>query len=152
MKIHTKAVHAGDRKKHRPHIPVTTPIHTASSFFYESMEQLDRIFAQEEDGLLLLALRQSDQRRARRTGGVARRRPRRAGLRVGDGGACRWRLPTALTDRRKSIVAANALYGATVSLLMKVLEPMGVDVRVRGYLRSRRGARGGGGNQARAAS
>ena len=36
---------------------------------------------------------------------------------------------TALTDRRKSIVAANAMYGATVSLLMNVFEPSGVDVR-----------------------
>jgi len=35
----------------------------------------------------------------------------------------------ALTDRRKSVVAANATYGATVSLLMKVLDPMGVAVR-----------------------
>src|SRR5205807_2235911 len=34
----------------------------------------------------------------------------------------------ALTDRRKSILAADALYGATVSLLMTVLEPMGVAV------------------------
>ena len=32
------------------HIPVTTPIHTASSYFYESMEQLDRIFGREEEG------------------------------------------------------------------------------------------------------
>ena len=36
---------------------------------------------------------------------------------------------TALADRRKSVVAANALYGATISLLMKVLEPAGVAVR-----------------------
>jgi cystathionine gamma-synthase/methionine-gamma-lyase len=36
---------------------------------------------------------------------------------------------TALTDRRKSILAANALYGATVSLLMKVFEPSGADIR-----------------------
>ncbi len=36
---------------------------------------------------------------------------------------------TALADRRKSVVAANALYGATVSLLMNVLEPTGVKVR-----------------------
>jgi cystathionine gamma-synthase/methionine-gamma-lyase len=36
---------------------------------------------------------------------------------------------TALADRRKSIVAASVLYGATVSLLMKVLEPSGVEVR-----------------------
>jgi cystathionine beta-lyase/cystathionine gamma-synthase len=36
---------------------------------------------------------------------------------------------TALADRRKSVVAADALYGATISLLMKVLEPAGVGVR-----------------------
>jgi cystathionine gamma-synthase/methionine-gamma-lyase len=36
---------------------------------------------------------------------------------------------TALADRRKSVVAADALYGATISLLMKVLEPAGVAVR-----------------------
>src|SRR5512142_2037049 len=50
MKIDTKAVHAGDRKKAGSHIPVTTPIHMASSYFYESMAQLDRVFGQEEMG------------------------------------------------------------------------------------------------------
>ena len=38
-------------------------------------------------------------------------------------------LTTALADRRKSIVAADALYGATVGMLMNVLEPSGVSVR-----------------------
>src|SRR5581483_9335489 len=38
-------------------------------------------------------------------------------------------LQTALADRRRSVVAANALYGASVSLLMNVLEPAGVSVR-----------------------
>jgi cystathionine gamma-synthase/methionine-gamma-lyase len=38
-------------------------------------------------------------------------------------------LTAALIDRRKSVVAASALYGATTSLLMKVLEPFGVNVR-----------------------
>ena len=33
-----------------------------------------------------------------------------------------------LTDRHKSVLAANALYGATLSLLSKVLEPLGVEV------------------------
>ena len=46
LQIHTKAVHAGDRKKSGPHTPVTTPIHTATSYFYDSMAQLDRIFGQ----------------------------------------------------------------------------------------------------------
>jgi cystathionine gamma-synthase/methionine-gamma-lyase len=35
----------------------------------------------------------------------------------------------ALADRRKSILAANAMYGATVTLLMNVLASTGVDVR-----------------------
>ena len=36
---------------------------------------------------------------------------------------------TALTDRRKSVVSAQAIYGATVNLLMQVFEPYGVSVR-----------------------
>ena len=32
MKLHTKAVHAGDRKKLGDYIPVTTPIYGATSF------------------------------------------------------------------------------------------------------------------------
>jgi O-acetylhomoserine/O-acetylserine sulfhydrylase-like pyridoxal-dependent enzyme len=50
MKIHTKAVHSGDRKKAGRHIPSTVPIYTASSFFYDDMEELDRIFGQEQTG------------------------------------------------------------------------------------------------------
>ena len=50
MKIQTKAVHAGDRKKAGAHVPVTTPIYTASSYFYASMEELDRVFGQEDPG------------------------------------------------------------------------------------------------------
>jgi cystathionine gamma-synthase/methionine-gamma-lyase len=37
-------------------------------------------------------------------------------------------LLTALTDRRKSVVAADAMYGASVALLMNVLEPLNVDI------------------------
>src|SRR5450631_48708 len=50
MKLHTKAVHWGDRKKTGGFVPVTTPIYTASSYAYDSMDQLDRIFAREEEG------------------------------------------------------------------------------------------------------
>jgi cystathionine gamma-synthase/methionine-gamma-lyase len=35
----------------------------------------------------------------------------------------------ALADRRRSVLAANALYGATIGLLMNVLQPSGVEVR-----------------------
>src|ERR1035441_1214965 len=33
-----------------PPAPSTTPIHTATSYFYPSMAQLDRVFADEEKG------------------------------------------------------------------------------------------------------
>jgi cystathionine gamma-synthase/methionine-gamma-lyase len=128
LKIHTKAVHVGDRKRDGTHVPVTTPIHTATSYFYESTAQLDRVFAQEEKGYcyarydnpsagaleeLMCALESGDTALACASGMAA----------------LHTAILCALTDRRRSIVAANAMYGATVSLLMNVFEPLGVSVR-----------------------
>jgi cystathionine gamma-synthase/methionine-gamma-lyase len=127
LKIHSKAVHAGDRKKAAPQVPVTTPIYTASSYFCGQMDELDRIFAREEQGYcysryenptsvaleeLVTALENGHGALACASGMAA--------LQIG--------LLAALTDRRRSVVAANALYGATVSLLMKIFEPFGVEV------------------------
>ena len=128
MNIHTKAVHSGDRKRAGVYVPVTTPIHTATSYFYESMEQLDRVFGAEEKGYcyarydnpsaaaleeLMCALESGD-----------------AALACASGmAALHTAILTALTDRRRSIVAANAMYGATVGLLMNVFEPSGVSIR-----------------------
>lgn len=128
MNIHTKAVHSGDRKRAGTHVPVTTPIHTATSYFYESMEQLDRVFGDAEKGYcyarydnpsaaaleeLMCALESGD-----------------AALACASGmAALHTAILSALTDRRRSIVAANAMYGTTVGLLMNVFEPSGVSVR-----------------------
>jgi cystathionine gamma-synthase/methionine-gamma-lyase len=128
LRIHSKAVHAGDRKKPGKHIPITTPIYTASSYFYDSMEQLDRVFGQEEAGF---AYARYDNPNA------AALEELMCALEGGHGAlacasgmsAIHAAVVTALADRPKSIVAANALYGASVSLLMNVLEPTGVKVR-----------------------
>jgi cystathionine beta-lyase/cystathionine gamma-synthase len=128
MKPHTQAVHAGDRKKTGRHIPVTTPIYTAASFFYDNVEQLDRVFGREEPGF-------SYARYDNPTNTALEELC--ASLENGHGAlaccsgmaAIHVALLTALTDRRKSIVAADAMYGATVNLLMNVLEPLGVAVR-----------------------
>jgi cystathionine beta-lyase/cystathionine gamma-synthase len=128
LKIHTKAVHSGDRKKPGPHIPVTTPIYTASSYFYESMEQLDRVFGQTESGYCYARYDNPS---------AAALEELMCALEDGEGAlacasgmaAIHVALLTALTDRRKSIVAAHATYGATASLLMNVFEPTGVKVR-----------------------
>jgi cystathionine gamma-synthase/methionine-gamma-lyase len=126
--MHTRAVHAGDRKKSPTHIPSTTPIHTASSFFYESMEQLDRVFGREEEGYCYA--RYDNPSSAALEELLVSLEGGHGALTCASGmAAIHMALVTALTDRRKSILAANALYGATVSLLMKVLEPTGVDAR-----------------------
>jgi cystathionine gamma-synthase/methionine-gamma-lyase len=128
LKINTTAVHAGDRKKEARPIPVTTPIYTAASYFYETTEQLDRIFAREESGYCYA--------RYESPSNVALEELT-AALENGHGAlacssgmaAIQVAVLTALTDRPKSVVASNALYGATFSLLMNVLEPLGVESR-----------------------
>src|SRR5436190_18107721 len=50
MKLESKVVHCAERRKPGNFIPVTTPIYTASSYVYDSMEQLDRIFDMQEEG------------------------------------------------------------------------------------------------------
>ena len=50
MKIESKAVHVGDRKKPGPSIPSTTPIYTASTYIYDDTEQLDKVFGEEIEG------------------------------------------------------------------------------------------------------
>ena len=128
MKIHTQAVHAGDRKKATDAIPVTTPIYTASSFAYESMERLDRIFGREEDGYCYA--RYDNPSTAALEELMTSLENGHGSLACGSGmAALQMALVTALTDRRKSVLAANALYGATIGLLMNVLEPSGVSVR-----------------------
>jgi cystathionine beta-lyase/cystathionine gamma-synthase len=127
MKIETKAVHAGDRKKPAGSIPSTTPIYGATTFLYESTAQLDRVMGREEEGYsygrydnptnvaleeLMTALENGQGALACASGMTA--------IHIA--------LLAALTDRNKSIVASNALYGATVSLLTKVLEPLGIEV------------------------
>lgn len=128
MKIHTQAVHAGDRKKPAANIPVSTPIYTASSYSCESMAQLDRVFAQEEPGYCYA--RYDNPTNAALEELMTKLEGGHGSLACASGmAAIQMAVVTALADRRKSLVAANATYGATVSLLMKVLEPTGVNVR-----------------------
>jgi cystathionine gamma-synthase/methionine-gamma-lyase len=128
VRIHTKAVHAGDRKKPGDFIPVTTPIYTAASYVYERLEKLDRIFAREEEGYCYA-------RYGNPTSAALEELI--AALEYGAGAlaccsgmmALQTALLCALADRPKRVVAAEALYGATVTLLNSVLEPLGVQTR-----------------------
>lgn len=120
-------MHSGDRKKAPAQAPVTTPIYTASSYICDQTEQLDRIFAREEEGYCYSRYDNPTNRALEEL--VTSLENGHGALACASGmSALQIAVLAALTDRRKSIVAAHALYGATVSLLMKVFEPLGVDV------------------------
>lgn len=131
MKIETKAVHAGDRKRDPKQpgafIPVTTPVHTASSFIYESTAQLDRVLGREEPGYCYA--RYDNPTNAALEELMTELEGGQGALACSSGMmALHVALVAALADRRKKVLAADALYGATVNLLTKVMEPMGVEV------------------------
>ncbi|MBK9168252.1 MAG: PLP-dependent transferase [Bryobacterales bacterium] len=128
MKIETKAVHSGDRKKLPDSVPVTTPINTATTYLYEKTEDLDRIFAREQAGFCYS--RYDNPTNAALEELVTDLEGGAGALACASGmAALQFAIQAALTDRRKKILAANALYGASVSLLMNVFAPLDVEIR-----------------------
>ena len=111
MDIFSKAVHAGDRKKPGTHIPSTTPIYLASSYSYESIETIDKIFGHEEHGPSYARYENptsnavEEQITALENG---------AGALACASGMCALQtaLIVAMLDRKRTILAASDLYGA----------------------------------------
>lgn len=126
MKIHSQAVHAGDRKAPGSHIPITTPIYTAASYYYGDIETVDRVFAGEEAGYVYA-----------RHGNPTNEALEELVLSLEGGASCvatasgmsalHIALTSALLERPKRILAAGALYGATIRMLQTALEPFGVE-------------------------
>ena len=127
MKIESKLVHSGDRKKAGDYIPVSTPIYTAASYFYDSMDQLDRIFGREETGP---SYARYDNPTTSALEELVRDLESGHGALACSSGmsAMHLALLSALMDRPRRVVAANALYGATTGMLMNIFTPLGVDV------------------------
>jgi cystathionine beta-lyase/cystathionine gamma-synthase len=127
MKIESRLVHSGDRKKSGAgYVPVSTPIYTAASYFYDSMDQLDRIFAREEQG-------PSYARYDNPTTGaleelVANLESGAGALACSSGmAATHLAIFSALVDGRRRVVAASGMYGATTNMLLNVFGPIGVE-------------------------
>lgn len=125
MKIHSKAVHSGDRKrKAGVPIPVTTPIYAAASFFYDKLETIDKVFAHEVHGYAYS--RYDNPTNAALEAAASSLENAAGSLATASGmSALQIALTTALVDRKKHVVAANELYGATVKLMQQVFEPFG---------------------------
>ena len=128
MRFESRVVHAGDRKR-RPGSPVpsTTPIHLATTYFYDSTAQLDRVFGNEEEGY-------SYSRYANPTNDALEALT--TALEHGHGSlatasgmaALSLAFQAALLDRPRSILAASSIYGSTIKMLEQVFSPFDVAV------------------------
>jgi cystathionine beta-lyase/cystathionine gamma-synthase len=126
MKFESKTVHAGDRKKAGNFIPVTTPIYTASSYAYESMDQLDRVFGREEQGPSYARYDNPTVSALQEL--VNELEGGHATLACSSGMmAMHLAVLAALVDRPKRVVAGHVLYGATTNMLMTVFGALGID-------------------------
>jgi cystathionine gamma-synthase/methionine-gamma-lyase len=126
MKRESKLIHTGDRKKPGPFIPVTTPIYTAASYFYESMDQLDRVLGREEQGPSYARYDNPN------TSGLEELVTELEGgygsVACSSGmSAVYLGLLAGVMDRPRRVVCASAIYGATTSMLMNILGPLGIE-------------------------
>lgn len=126
--IATEAVHAGDRKKIGDFTPVVTPIFSASSYFYEQASDLEAVFNGERPGHSYSRYgnptTQAFEQQAAALEGADFAVATSSGM-----AAIHLAILAAVTDRRRKLVAANVLYGQTLSMLMKVFDPLGVETR-----------------------
>lgn len=128
MKIETKAVHAGERKPAPKQTPVATPVYTAASYITASQAEQDRIFGEAEKGFAYQRYTNptnealEEQLTALENGHGA--------LACASGMSALWMaITTALLERPKRILYAEAIYGATIKLLSQVMAPYGIEAR-----------------------
>ena len=97
-----------------------------TTYVYDSMEELDRIFGGEEEGQ---SYGRYDNPTRNALADLVNELEGGAGAIACSSGmsALHLGILAALLDRPKRVVAANALYGATTHLLMSVFGPMGVE-------------------------
>ncbi|NWF82909.1 MAG: PLP-dependent transferase [Bryobacteraceae bacterium] len=126
MRIRSKAVHAGDRKPPKPQIPVSTPVHFASSWVNTTQAELDRIFAAEEKGFAYSRYTNPTNEALEEL--ITSLENGHGSLACASGmAALEHALKTVLLDRPKRVLCARDIYGATIKLLLDVLKPFGFE-------------------------
>ncbi len=125
MRIQSKAVHAGDRKRPKPQIPTSTPIHFASSWVNTSQDELDRIFAHEEKGFAYSRYTNPTSEALEEL--ITSLENGHGSLACASGmAALEHALKTVLLEKPKRVLCARDIYGATLKLLFDVLKPFGI--------------------------
>jgi cystathionine gamma-synthase/methionine-gamma-lyase len=125
----TRAVHAGERVPPADYRPVSTPIWPTVGYLYDSMDDLDAVFAGSKHGQIYL--RYSNPTVEAFETAVADLEMAEAAQAYGSGmAAIHASLLAAGVKAGTSVVAALDVYGATFSLLRSLFDSLGVTVRM----------------------
>ncbi|NJN93005.1 MAG: PLP-dependent transferase [Anaerolineales bacterium] len=124
----TRAVHAGERSTQSGYTPVATPIHPSVGFVYESMDDLDAIFAATQPGYVYP--RYGSPTVAAFEEAMANLENGEAAYAFASGMAAMHAAILAAGVRAGStVVAALDVYGATYTLLNRLFTELGATVR-----------------------
>ena len=125
----TRAVHAGERVSGAEYTPVTTPISTAVGFLYESMDDMDAVFAGTKQGYVYV--RYSNPTVVAFEEAVASLEGAEAAQAYSSGmSALHAALLGSGVKAGTSVVAAMDLYGATFTLLRGLLTTLDVNAHL----------------------
>ena len=125
----TRAVHAGERVPQGDYTPVATPIHPSVGYLYDSMDDLDAVFATTREGYVYP--RYGSPTVTAFEAAVANLEGGEAAFAFASGmAAIHVALLAAGVRAGTSVVAALDLYGATYTLLNRLLAELGVTARL----------------------
>jgi cystathionine beta-lyase/cystathionine gamma-synthase len=125
LDVSTLVVHAGERRPVPTGLPVSTPVYTTATFTYDSMEEVDKVFAGEKAGYVYTRYGNPT---------VAALEEAISTL-EGGAGACAFSSGMAALHAAifacepthgSTVLASQDLYGSTLELLYKVFGPLGI--------------------------
>ncbi len=126
--IYTIAVHAGERAPRPDFTPVATPIYPSVGYTYDDVAALDAVFAGTADGPVYT--RYGNPTNSALEAAIAALEGGEASLSYGSGmAAIHGALLAAGVRAGTTVVASQDVYGATYSLLSRLLASQGVAVR-----------------------
>lgn len=126
--IFTLAVHAGERGPRPDFTPTVTPIYNSISYIYESMEDLDAVFARERPGYVYT--RYGNPTVTALEKAVAALEGGEEAMAFASGmAAIHATLLAARVEAGATVVAAQDVYGATYTLLSRLFSSLGVRTR-----------------------
>jgi cystathionine beta-lyase/cystathionine gamma-synthase len=126
LDISTRVVHVGKRRDVPHGQPVSTPIYTAVSYVYDSMEETDKVFAGEIPGYVYS--RHGNPTVAALEGAIRELEGGATACAYASGmAAIHAALLACELSAGSRVLASQDLYGATTNLLIKVLAPLGIE-------------------------